>query len=85
MVCVAVCAVIGACLKNVLDGSKPNENQVQLVSVPRTRVSPGDFVLNFCLEEGVSDAKGVEGKQLKQLLTNIIHFPYSKRTKAGGP
>ena len=85
MVCVAVCAVIRACFKNVLDGSKPNENQVQLVPVPWTRVSPGDFMLKFCLEEGVSDAKGLEGKQLKQSLTISIHFPYSKRTKAGGP
>ena len=84
MVCVTVCAVIRACVKNVLDGSKPNENQVQLVPVPWTLVSPRDFVLRFCLE-GVSDAKGVEGKQLKQSLTILIHFPYSKRTKAGGP
>ena len=42
-------------------------------------------MLKFCLEEGVSDAKGLEGKQLKQSLTISIHFPYSKRTKAGGP
>lgn len=41
-------------------------------------------MLRFCLE-GVSDAKGVEGTQLKQSLTILIHFPYSKRTKAGGP
>ena len=85
MVCVAVCAVIRACVKNVLYGNKSNQNQVQLVSVPWTRVSPGDFVLRFCLEEGVSDAKGVEGTQLKRSLTILIHFPYSKRTKAGGP
>ena len=85
MVCVAVCPVIRACVKNVLYGNKPNQNQVQLVPVPWTRVSPGDFVLRFCLEEGVSDAKGVEGTQLKRSLTILIHFPYSKRTKAGGP
>ena len=85
MVCVAVCAVIRACVKNVLYGNKSNQNQVQLVPVPWTRVSPGDFVLRFCLEEGVSDAKGVEGTQLKRSLTILIHFPYSKRTKAGGP
>ena len=86
MVCVAVCAVIRACVKKVLDGSKPNQNQVPLVPVPQTRVSPGDFVLRFCLEEGVSDAKGVEGTQLKQSFTILIHFPYSKlRTNAGRP
>ena len=42
-------------------------------------------MLRFCLAEGVSDAKDVEGTQLKQSLTILIHFPYSKRTKAGGP
>ena len=77
--------MIRACVKNVLYGNKSNQNQVQLVPVPWTRVSPGDFVLRFCLEEGVSDAKGVEGTQLKRSLTILIHFPYSKRTKAGGP
>ena len=85
MVCVAVCPVIRAWVKNVLCGNKPNQNQVQLVPVPSTPVSPGNFVLRFCLEEGVSDAKGVEGTQLKQSLTILIHFRYSKRTEAGGP
>ena len=42
-------------------------------------------MLRFCLEEGVSDAKGVEGRQLKQSLTILIHFRYSTRTEAGGP
>ena len=32
-------------------------------------------MLRFCLEKGVSDAKGVEGTQLKQSLTILIHFP----------
>ena len=72
-------------MKNVLCGNKPNQNQVQLVPVPSTPVSPGNFVLRFCLEEGVSDAKGVEGTQLKQSLIILIHFRYSKRTEAGGP
>ena len=85
MVCVAVCPVIRACVKNVLYGNKPNQNQVQLMPVPWTPVSPGNFVLRFCLEEGVSDAKGVEGTQLKQSLTILIHFRYSTRTEAGGP
>ena len=84
MVCLAACAVIRTCVKNVLYGSRPSQNQVQLVPVAWTRLSPGDFMLRFCLEEGVSDAKGVEGTQLKQSLTILIHFPYSKRTKAGG-
>ena len=77
--------MIRAWVKNVLYGNKPNQNQVQLVPVPWTPVSPGNFVLRFCLEEGVSDAKGVEGTQLKQSLTILIHFRYSTRTEAGGP
>ena len=31
--------------------------------MPWTRVSPEDFVLRFCVEEGVSDAKGLKGTQ----------------------
>ena len=37
------------------------------------------------LEEGVSDAQVVKDTEFKQSLSILIHFPHSKRTKAGGP
>lgn len=36
-------------------------------------VSPEDFVLTFCLEVGVSDAKVVESTELKQSLSDDFH------------
>ena len=42
-------------------------------------------MLRLGLEEGVSDAQVVKDTEFKQLLSILIHFPHSKRTKARGP
>ena len=42
-------------------------------------------MLRFGLEEGVSDAQVVKDVEFEQLLSILIHFPHSKRTKARGP
>ena len=82
---VTVCTVVRVCVKNVLDGSTPDQYQIQLVPVLWAQVSPGDLVLRLGLEEGVSDAQVVKDTEFKQSLSILIHFPHSKRTKARGP
>ena len=48
-------------------------------------MSPGDLVLRLGLEEGVSDGQVVKDTEFEQLLSILIHFLHSKRTKARGP
>ena len=57
MVSVAVGTLVAASELDARQIVTSDEDQVKLMPVNRTRVSPGDSVLRFRVEEGVSDAQ----------------------------
>ena len=55
VVSVAVCTLVTTSYFEIAKVGASRENQVKLVPVFRSGVSPGHFVLGFCHEEGVGD------------------------------
>ena len=55
VVSVAVCTLVTTSSFDIAEVGASRENQVKLVPVFRSGVSPGHFVLGFCHEEGVGD------------------------------
>ena len=52
----------------------PDQDQVQLVPVLGSGVAPGDLVLDLVLKECVGDGQLVEGAQLEEPLTILVHL-----------
>ena len=55
VVSVTVCTLVTTSLFDIAEVEASRENQVKLVPVFRSGVSPGHFVLGFCHEKGVGD------------------------------
>ena len=55
-------------------------DQVQLVPMSGTWVSPGDFMLQFGPKKGVGDTQIMKCAELKQTLLIFIHVDHSIMT-----
>ena len=55
VVSVTVCTLVTTSEFDIAEVGASRENQVKLVPVFRSGVSPGHFVLGFCHEESVGD------------------------------
>ena len=62
---VAVGTVVGASDEHVVEQGPPGDDEVQLVPVLGSGVSPGHSVLRFSGEEGVGDAQTMESAEFK--------------------
>ncbi len=63
----------------------PGQDQVQLVPVLGSGVAPGDLVLDLVLKECVGDGQLVEGAQLKEPLTVLVHLANAVVSEGGQP
>ena len=63
----------------------PGQDQVQLVPVLGSGVAPGDLVLDLVLKECVGDGQLVEGAQLKEPLTVLVHLANAVASEGGRP
>ena len=61
---------------------KYGEDQVELMPVFGSRVSPRDSMLRLCVEEGVADAQPMMTAELQQALVILIHFSNAEQSQS---
>ncbi len=74
MVCVTLSAVQAPGVAYGVEVLPPGQDQVQLVPVLGSGVAPGNLVLVLVLKECVGDGQLVEGAELKEPLTILVHL-----------
>ena len=85
MVRVTIGALVAARYLDAGEVDTSGEDQVELMPVFGSRLSPGDSMLRLCVEEGVTDAQPMMTAERQQALAILLHFSSAELTQAGEP